>query len=496
MSAKERVYNRRQFLRQSACASLGLTGLVSTLAHLRLTQAALASQTPLSDYRAMVCLFLFGGIDSNNILIPASGHPARADYDSGRGILGIPDSSLIDIFPDNTTDPYGLHPNLQPMADLFNAGELGFINNTGSLSYPIPDRYAYINGTVPVPPQLFSHSDQQIQWQSSIPDKPFQSGWGGRIAELLNASYNPLSEVSMSISLAGSNSFQIGTAGTVVQYSVTPAGAVSLTGYGNNYENALNPDGSYKTNNAGMRLKAFEEIMNYTHAHLLEEGYDTVVRRARNQEQIIGDAIVEAGNSGVDFDAIFTNAQTPMGDQLKMIAQLIAGRNCLGNERQIYFCSMGGYDTHQDQNGDLMNLCDELGNALKAFSDTMIALGVNDKVLTCTNSDFTRTLTPNGTDPNSSGSDHGWGGHQIVMGGPVFGKNLYGTFPSLKVGDDDDVDNNRGRWIPSSAVDQYAAVCAKWLGVDSSGLDAIFPNLSRFDDPFSSGPNLQFLDLT
>ena len=177
-----------------------------------------------------------------------------------------------------------------------------------------------------------------------------------------------------------------------------------------------------------------------------------------------------------------------------MIAKLIAGRNCLGNRRQIFFCGISGYDTHQNQNSDLADLCQELGNALSAFNSSVTSLGIDDSVLLFTNSDFTRTLTPNGNDPISSGSDHGWGGHQIVMGGPVIGKNIYGSFPSLKVGQDNDTDRNRGRWIPTTAVDQYASVCARWLGVESSALEAIFPNLPRFDDPFTSATaNLQFL---
>ena len=488
------TYTRRNFIRQSACASLGITGLVSTLAHLRLVNAALANQASLPDYKALVCLFLYGGMDSNNVLIPRAGHPARADYDSARGVLGISDAFVHPILPNNTSDPFGVHPNLAPVAQLFNSGDLAFVANTGTLSYPIANRDEFINGTVPLPPQLFSHSDQQVQWQSSVPDKPFQSGWGGRVAELLNESYSADSQVSMSISLAGINSFQVGTAGSVVQYAVTPSGAIRLSGYGPNYGNALNPDGSYQTTVAGRRLKAFEDIMKYTHDHLLEEGYNKVVRRARENEGTVATALTEAAASGVDFDAAFLNAQSPLGDQLKMIAQLIAGRNCLGNRRQIFFCSMGGYDTHQNQNDDFVALCDELGNALKSFNDTTTALGVHDNVLLATNSDFTRTLTPNGDDPTSSGSDHGWGGHQMVMGGPVVGKNIYGSFPSLKVGQDNDTDRNRGRWIPTSSVDQYAAVCAQWLGVESAAMDVIFPNLSRFDDPVTSATaNLQFV---
>jgi uncharacterized protein (DUF1501 family) len=491
------MLSRRRFLSQSACGSLGVSSVVNTLAHLSLINNALADQTNLGEYKAMVCVFLYGGMDSNNILIPRIGHPSRTDYDTYRGQLAIPDTLLAGIAPANTTDPYGLHPNLSQLAGLFNSGELGFVANTGSLAFPIENRDDFINGLVPVPPQLFSHSDQQAQWQSSIPDKAFQSGWGGRIAELLHPTFNPDSNVSMSISLDGINNFQVGLSGSVIQYAATTTGAKSLSGYGTNYANALENDGSYKSGSSGRRLKAFEDIMRYTHDHLFEEGYNKIVRRSRDSEGVINAAITEANASGVDYDGLFANADSDLGDQLKAVARLIGGRSCLGNQRQIFFVSMGGFDTHQDQNGDLNDLTTDLGGALKAFHDSLGAMGVNDQVLTCTNSDFTRTFTPNGDDPTTAGSDHGWGGHQIVMGGPVMGKKIYGTFPSLKVGQDNDTNRERGRWIPTTAVDQYAAVCARWLGVEAAAMDAIFPNLSRFDDPFAvSSANLDFVNLT
>ena len=492
---------RREFLRQSACASLGVMGMVNALAQMRLTTAALAAADPLPDYKALVVLFLFGGNDANNMLVPTSAHSTRADYDASRGVLVIPETSLHLLNESGGGTPqFGLHPNLAPMADLYNTGQLSFVANVGTLSYPVPNREAYLNKTVPLPPQLFSHSDQQTQWQSSVPDKPFSSGWGGRVADLLNSSYNNNGNVSMSVTLSGINSLQVGTAGSVVQYAVTKNGAVSLSGYGTNYSSALEDDPDnpgekrYRNNNQGKKLKAFDQIMNFAHEHLKEESYSEIVRRARANEAIIGEALAAAATSGVDFDATFINAQTNLGDQLKMIAKLIAGRDCLANRRQIFFCSVGGYDTHQDQNGAHANLMTELGGGLKAFNDALIALGVNNDVLTVSHSDFTRTFTPNGDDPNTAGSDHGWGGHQIVMGGPVNGGEIFGKFPSLKVGDDDDTDRNRGRWIPTTSVDQYAAVAAHWLGVGPNELEAIFPNLPRFDDPLTSGTaNLGFV---
>ncbi|MFC4991345.1 DUF1501 domain-containing protein [Rubritalea tangerina] len=523
-SDKEAQQSRRHFLRQSACASLGVTGLVNALAQVRLMTAAIAaeaSSTPSSDYKALVCLFLAGGNDSYNMLVPIgdpSSDEARADYEAARGILAL-DRNLAHPLntptaaPDTPTDafkkhyasafpPLGTHPNAQGLADLYNAGELAFVCNVGTLAYPIPTRGDFVNETIPVPHQLFSHSDQQTQWQSSIADKPFSTGWGGRTADLLNASYNPNSKVSMSISIDGINSFQVGTAGGVTQYAVNPSGTVSLSGFGTNYSNAYNiagdPNSGYKDNDTGRRLKAFEDIMRLTHENLLEDQYNKIVQSARDNEGIIGASLTAAATTGVDFDSHFLNAQTDLGDQLKMVAKLIAGRDPLGNNRQIFFVQIGGFDTHQSMLDDHANLMDELSQGLVAFRNALKDPSINafDKVVTFTASDFARTLTPNGQ-TTADGSDHAWGGNAIVMGGPVQGRNLYGHFPSLKVGDATgsiDSHSSRGRLIPDTSVDQYSAVLSHWFGIDSSALDAILPNLHRFDNPIStSSANLNFL---
>ncbi len=488
--------SRRDFLRQAACAKLGYFGLVSGLSQMRLFNASLAAQENTSDYKALVCLFLFGGNDSNNLLVPyANGQ--RSTYQNKRGILALPKAEMQRINPTNANgnEQWGLHPNCTGMASLFESEKLAFIQNVGTLAYPIANRAEYLSGNVPLPPQVFSHSDQQTQWQSSVPDKPFTSGWGGRVADLVDAGYNGSGNVSMNISLAGINSYQVGQ--NVIQYVVNRnEGATSLWGYGTSadrYAYALNEDGSYKNNWDGQRLRRFEEIMNFSHANLQEEAYTTVVRRAREYEGVIGGAITDSGTAGVDFDVMFEQAQTPLGDQLKMIAKLIAGRGTTGNNRQIFFASAGGYDTHASQLPSHANLMTELSGGLLAFQNTLDALGVSDNVVTFENSDFTRTFTPNGSNAASSGSDHGWGGHQFIMGGPVKGKKLYGKFPNLTPGGVDDAGGTRGRWIPSTAVDQYSSVIANWFGVDSNSMETIFPNLGRFEDPFGATANLDFL---
>ena len=516
---KEFRRTRRDFLRQSSCAALGVTGLVNVLAHLRLMTAAMAQGVPDSGYKALVFLFLNGGNDSNNMVVPAddaASSQARADYEAGRGVLALPSAGLATLSqPANTgaftrhyggqAQPLGFHPSAAPLAELFNSGKLAVVANVGTLAYPVASRTVYNSGTVPLPSQLFSHSDQQTQWQSSLPDRPFTSGWGGRAAELLHASYNSpeASKVSMSISLAGVNSFQVGTTGSVVQYVVQPSGIVALSGYGTNDTSALNTDGTYKTTDTGKRFKAFEDIMKLTHANLHEEEYRRILLRARATEGAIGAAMTAATATGTDFNAIFTaaGADHSLGDQLKMIAKLIAGRATLGNNRQIFFCQVGGYDTHQNMLASHTNLMDELATGMKAFHDALNAPGVNawNEVVTFTASDFNRTLTPNNSDVAKAGSDHAWGGHALVMGGAVNGGNFYGHFPPLKTGNvtgsmDAGKTTNRGRWIPTTSVDQYCAVLTKWLGAGSSEIATIFPNLPRFDDPFaSSTANLGFL---
>lgn len=512
---KEYLRTRRDFLRQSACASLGVTGLVNTIAQMRLVTAAMAQSPPSGEYKALVLLFLNGGNDSNNMLVPVgdpSSSMARMDYEVGRGILSLDRTQLHPITLPTSTKAFqthyggaaqalGFHPNAADLATLFNQGKLAAMANVGTLAYPIGNRVVYNSG-IPLPQQLFSHSDQQSQWQSSVSDKPFASGWGGRAAELLHASYNSASasNISMSISLAGINSFQVGTNGAVQQYVVQPTGVAALSGYGTNYGNAINPDGSYKSGDAATRFKAFEDVMRLTYDNLHEQEQNNVMRRARMAEGLVGAAMTQASTSGIDFETIFSSAKTRLGDQLKMIAKLIAGRNALGNQRQIFFCQVTGYDIHANQLSSHSNLMGELSTGLKAFHDALNAMGSWNDVLTCTASDFNRTFTPNGTNATTSGSDHGWGGHALMMGGAVKGGDVYGQFPLLKTGnvtgsiDAGNSTTNRGRWVPSTSVDQYCSVMTKWLGAESSALETIFPNLPRFDDPFAvESANLNFI---
>tara|TARA_R110002096_G_scaffold116864_3_gene253311 strand:+ start:480 stop:1985 length:1506 start_codon:yes stop_codon:yes gene_type:complete len=489
---------RRNFLGRSACSTMALTGMVDTLAHLKLMQSSLAQGGGGSDYKALVVLFLFGGNDSNNTLIPRIGHPEYDNYKAGRGVLGVLDDADPDyvqfdpasIALTGTADPYGVHPSMQPVADLFTNQQLSFVSNVGTLAFPITRAdFLDSNKSHLLPPQLFSHSDQQVQWQSSLSDQPFRTGWGGRAADLLLGSGHQSSSVSLSVSLAGINSLQVGD--STSQYAVTSNGAIPLSGYGTDYVNAIDGSGGYLNTDNGRRLKAFDDINGMVHDHLLEDGYNKIVKNSRDNETVIGGAIAASNETAIDGAFTTANATSSTADQLKMIAKLISGRSALGNNRQIFFCSMGGFDTHAEQVGGHGGLMNDLATSLSGFNSAMQAVGENDNVMLMTHSDFTRTLTPNGTSSNTAGSDHGWGGHQIVMGGPVDGGKIFGTFPQLLVNAGDDAGTSRGRWIPSTSVDQYAAVGGNWLGV--SDLSHVFPNLGRFDDPLSVSSNVNYV---
>jgi uncharacterized protein (DUF1501 family) len=441
---------RRTFIRQAACAALTTTGILNTIFDLRRLSAA-----PLdtSDYKALICLFLFGGNDANNVIVPhdANGY---ASYAAARGTLAIPQASLLPLTLQNGDGrDFGFHPNLVELQALFNQGKLGVVANVGTLVAPVT-RAQYLAGGAAVPPQLFSHADQSVQWQTSVPDVISKTGWGGRLADVLQ-SLNAGSKISLSLSIAGTNTFEVGN--TVLPYAISPNGSIGLSGF----------DGSA---NANIRMQAFKDLLALPHNNLFEQAYSDTVSRSIAANELLTSALTGIPAFQTGFPT------TSLGTQLNMIAKLIAARTNLGMKRQIFFCSVGGYDTHGDQLAGQANLLTELSQGLNAFYSATVELGVASQVTTFTASDFGRTYPTNG-----SGSDHGWGSHQFVLGGAVQGGRLFGTFPTLAVNGPDDT--GQGRWIPTTSVDEFSATLATWFGVSPSDLHTVLPNIGRFAHP-------------
>jgi uncharacterized protein (DUF1501 family) len=467
--------SRRSFIAGSCCAAVGATGLLSALGSMRLMAAAASPSTRQpsfsqesvpGDYKALVCLFLNGGNDANNLIIPTG--LGYKDYSLARSNLAIPESSLLSISPRNSDGrTWGLHPSVPELNDLFVKGKLAFLANVGTLVYPTT-KAQYIAGSIPLPPQLYSHSDQQVQWQHSVPDKPTSTGWGGRVADLVN-SLNTSNQISMSISLAGKNTFQIGT--DVSEYAIGTSGAVSLTG-----------STSSSTSLDGIRFKAQKDLISQSQAGLLESAFGSASSDAIVSADLLNGVLAKSPTVTTVFPS------TSVGSQLKMAARLIAAAPAIGLKRQVFFVQLGGWDTHASQldtsnptSGTHASLLQQISQGVNAFYNATIELGVANQVTTFTASDFGRTFRSNG-----DGSDHGWGNHQFILGGAVNGSTIYGKMPTLSMGGPDDT--GQGRWIPTTSVDEYAATLASWFGVSSSNLPIVLPNIGRF-----ANPNLGFL---
>jgi uncharacterized protein (DUF1501 family) len=400
-----------------------------------------------SDYKALVCLFLFGGNDANNLIVPTDSTRYSA-YRSIRRNLAIERSALLPISPrvgDGGT--YGLHPGCGGLRALFESGKLAILANVGTLLGPVT-RADYLNKSAAIPPQLFSHNDQQAQWQTSNGVQPARTGWGGRAADLLCPSMD--ARLRMNITLTGSNLFQVGE--QVMPRAVSPwriAGRAA---------------------SSASRTPPVQDPLGAPHDDRFAEGAISCIHSAIEPDDLVIGALAAAPAITTAFP------ETSLGRQLKMIARLIAAHPSLGQRRQIFFASVGGFDLHGDQLASHARLLSELSAAMKAFDDATSELGLNERITTFTASDFGRTLTSNGL-----GSDHGWGSHQLIMGGAVRGRRMYGRFPSLALNGPDDA--GRGRWIPTTSVDEYGATLARWFGVCAADMPAVFPNLHRFEHP-------------
>jgi uncharacterized protein (DUF1501 family) len=437
--------SRRRFLKGCAALCAGSSSLLATLSSMRLAHAVTPS---FGDYKALVCIYLYGGNDGFNMLVPRE-QSVYDVYAATRQNLAIARDDLRSIGTGN----FGLHPQLPNLQTLYGSGKLAFLANVGALVEPVT-KITYNNKTATLPPQLFSHNDQQ-GFTQSLQGTTNRNGWAGRAADIL-AGVNVSNGLSMNISLSGSNLWQSGA--SVFPYSINPEGVSNLW-----YTNRSETDDSRMQ----QRVTAFENLLAQNQDNLFARVYAGAQTNSWDLAEMVGDALAEVG----PLTTVFPPGR--LAQSLKMTANMIAARDTLGATRQMFFIGMGGFDTHDTQLTTQSGLLAGLDGALKAFYDATIELGLADKVTTFTASDFGRTLTSNG-----DGTDHAWGGHQIILGGAVQGGNIYGSMPSLAINSNDDI--GEGRIIPTVSMDQYGATLAKWYGLQASDFADVFPNLANF----------------
>lgn len=469
--------SRRRFIGQSACSALSSVSIMNTLLNLKLANQAAAQQAP-TDYRSLVCIFLHGGNDSYNWLVPRDG-TRHAIYTQTRGELALSMGELRALQQDGGDGQlYGIHPSCSGLQELFNGlggdtakRRAAFISNIGTLIQPVT-KAQYLAENVPLPRALFSHSDQVDQWQTSVPQGLTQlSGWAGRAADVLHAVSNADS-ISMNISLAGNNLWQVGNSTT--QFVVTDRGALTFTG--SDVGDAMHP----------LRLKntAHRSIIEQNYANLMQQSYAKLTKNSIELQEFFLQQF-----NGFDDSAIrgLFPSDNWVGQQFLAAAKMIALRNGLGLHRQTLFLSFGGWDHHGELLETQAEMLVMLDAALTAFQKALDLLGLQESVVTYSASDFGRTLRSNGR-----GTDHAWGANALVMGGPVQGGRVYGTFPDLTLESADDTGYG-GRTIPTTSVDALFAELLKWFGVSKADLPYVLPNIANFYDVNSSSPPLGFL---
>jgi uncharacterized protein (DUF1501 family) len=443
--------SRRSFL---ATASLAAAGNALGFRPFGMLNALAQTTT---EYKALVCIFMFGGNDANNMLIPFD-TKGYQNYSTVRGGLALPRNTLLQLAPQPN---FALHPSMPEVQSLFNSGNAAFLANVGTLLAPTT-RAQYQAKQVAQPNNLFSHPDQQLEWQNQIQNSG-GTGWGGRIADKMNTQYNPGALVPMIASLSGDSLFCNGTSTTPV--SVSPSGPSSPYCGVHPYCPARQQTAQqFATLNSGVSLvQADNDITNNAYAY--------------------NATLTNALGAASPLKTVFPTTANPFGAQLQEVANLIQVRSALGVTRQIFFVGSGNFDTHGSQLETHAALLAQLSPALGAFYQALQEMNLTNSVTAFTCSDFARTLQPN----SAGGSDHAWGSHHIILGGAVQGGKIYGTFPTLALGGPDDTSSN-GRWVPTTASAQYASTLAQWFGLPASDLPYVLPYIGNF-----SSNNLGFL---
>ena len=442
---------RRRFLRTGAKTIAGAGLALGANPWLTLAQAADSNFADGEDYRALVCVYLEGGSDGFSLLVP-TGNAEYNEYTQSRRELSVARESLLDLTTTSGNhDSLGFNKHAEPLYNLFQEHRMALIANVGNLIVPTT-RGEYEDKAVPLPAQLFSHSDQEIQWQQLQGRGRGEQGWGAAAAEHFSTYQDR--DYLTSVTLDGSNYWQSGTGQR--PFSMQEKGLLDFAGLDmfNDWEKP--------------RAEAYRRVMQQQQNHLFSSAYADIQNRALRITAELG-AILHTNGPIITEQP----EENSLAAQLGMVAQLIAARGQLGMRRQIFYVRMKGFDVHDHQNQMQPWLFGELAEALSYFQTTLDEIGEADNVTTFTASDFGRTLTGNG-----DGTDHGWGNHMMVMGGAVKGGDVYGTIPSMGVDGPDAVRN--GRVVPTLASAQYAATLLRWMGIPEDQLQVVLPTLQNF----------------
>ncbi|MEM6316439.1 MAG: DUF1501 domain-containing protein [Bacteroidota bacterium] len=469
--SRKRTISRRQFLGQASCAAVGSTAFLSSVLNLGMINTASARPhilTNCNDYKAMVCILLAGGADSFNMLVPTT--PSEyAEYQAVRADLALGQGDLINVTPSNTGGKtYGIHGSMAEVGTLFNDGNLAFLSNIGTLVEPIVDADDLYNGKQ-LPLGLYSHSDQIMHWQTSVPQDRSAVGVGGRMADMLKDMCG-IDGVSMNISLAGKNRFQAGN--NIIEFSVannaTPE-TLGIEGYP-----------SWWSNNGFLAQKRDETISSLVedvYSNIFQDTYGSLSRQTIDSIELFRSALAKKQDIPVTF------SESSLSQDMKMIADIISVQQHLGNNRQIFFVTFGGWDHHDEVIQNQNRMLPVLSRAMNELYQALTHLNRQNDVVTFTISDFSRTLTSNG-----NGSDHAWGGNSMIMGGAIDGGKIYGNYPILNLNEALNIDE-RGRFVPTTSVDEFYAELALWFGASPNDLNYILPNLCNFyTTPISNCP--------